>query len=345
MMIFDGHNDALKRLAHIADPVADFLNGGGGQLDLPAARAGGFAGGLFACFVASPGEPGDGFTLTADGYTVTMPDPPDRADARRQTDAMIACAHRLAEAAPEAVRLCRDLAEIRASLAAGALALVLHLEGAEAIGADLDGLQHYYDAGVRSIGPVWSRANCFGTGAPFRFPADPDTGPGLTPAGFGLVRACNRLRIMLDLSHLNAAGFWDVARTSRAPLVATHSNAHALCPTSRNLRDDQLRAIRDSGGLVGLSLSVSELQPHGDNDPDTPLAVVLRHLDHLLAILGPGGVALGSDFDGAVMPAAIGTAAGLPHLVAAMRRHGYDAALVRRLCSGNWLDVLGRSWA
>ena len=179
---------------------------------------------------------------------------------------------------------------------------------------------------------------------PFRYPGTPDIGPGLSAAGLALVRECDALGVMLDLSHLNAAGFWDVARTSRKPLVATHSNAHAICPVPRNLMDDQLRAIRDSGGLVGVSLSVSELRPDGHNEAETKLAVVLRHVEHLLALLGPGGVAIGSDLDGALLPADIRDAGGLGTLVAALAGHGYGPDLLRKLCHDNWLDVLGRCW-
>ena len=150
---------------------------------------------------------------------------------------------------------------------------------------------------------------------------------------------------MLDLSHLNAAGFWGVARISRKPLVATHSNAHAICPVPRNFLDDQLRAIRDSGGLVGVSLSVSELRPDGHNRADTPLAVVLRHIEHLMEFLGLGGVAIGSDLDGALLPTEIGDAGGLGNLVAAMADRDYDADLLRKLCCDNWFGVLGRSWS
>ncbi len=305
---------------------------------------GGCAGG--GCAGCGPPDAGvdSGFALTTDGYAVAMPDPPELAYARSLTDAMIACAHTIASALPGEVKLCRTVADIRASMAAGALAMVLHLEGAEAIDVDLEGLETYHSAGVRSIGPVWSRRNPFGNGVPFQYPGSPDIGPGLTRAGFALVRACNRLGVMLDVSHLNAAGFWDVARSSRSPLVATHSNAHAVCPVPRNLTDDQLRAIRDSGGLVGVCLSVSELRPDGHNDSDTPLSDVMRHVEHLLGILGPSGVAIGSDLDGAVLPEAIGDASGLARLPAAMLDRGYDADLIRKLCHANWLDVLERCW-
>ena len=343
--IFDGHNDTLLRLLSSSDPVATFGDGDGGQLDLARARRGGLRGGLFACFVPSDVPPDAGFSLTADGYEVPMPDPPSQAHALLLTEAMLAGAHRLETERPGEVAICTTVAEIRRCLDADTLALVPHLEGAEAISEDGNGLEDLCRLGVRSVGPVWSRRNAFGCGVPFRYPGTPDIGPGLSAAGLSLVRKCNALGIMLDVSHLNAAGFWDVARTSRRPLVATHSNAHAVCPKPRNLTDDQLRAVRDSGGLVGVSLSVSELRPDGHNDADTSLAVVLRHMDHLLGFLGPTGVAIGSDLDGgAVFPAAIGDAAGLPALVEAMTEHGYDECLLRRICCENWLDVLDRSW-
>src|SRR5919202_1128991 len=126
--------------------------------------------------------------------------------------------------------------------------------------AELDALEVFYQAGLRSLGPVWSRPTAFGHGVPFAFPRSPDTGAGLTDAGKELVRACNRLGIMIDLSHLNEQGFWDVAGLSDAPLVATHSNAHALCPSTRNLTDEQLGAIAGSGGLVGVNFAVSFLR-------------------------------------------------------------------------------------
>jgi membrane dipeptidase len=225
-----------------------------------------------------------------------------------------------------------------------ALACVMHIEGAEAIDPDFRMLDVLHAAGLRSLGIVWSRPNIFGYGVPFTFPGSPDTGPGLTDLGKDLVRACNRLRIMIDLSHLNEKGFWDVAATTSAPLVATHSNVHAICPTPRNLTDRQLDAIRESGGVVGLNYAAAFLRPDGAMNADTDLEVMLRHLDAMIERLGEDGVALGSDFDGAVIPKAIGDAAGLPNLVAAMRRHGYGAPLVRKITSANWLGLLDRTW-
>jgi membrane dipeptidase len=128
---------------------------------------------------------------------------------------------------------------------------VLHPEGAEAIDPGLEALEIWYAAGLRSLGPVWSRPNAFGHGVPFVSPSPPDIGAGLSAAGHALVRRCGELGILIDLSHLNGAGFRDVARLDVGPLVANHSAVHELCPASRNLTDDQLDAIGASGGLVG----------------------------------------------------------------------------------------------
>ena len=158
------------------------------------------------------------------------------------------------------------------------------------------------------------------------------------------MRRCNQLRILIDLSHINERGFWDVAAISNAPLVATHSNAHALSSHSRNLTGKQLAAIRETGGLVGINLATVFLRPDGSRDGDVPVDLVLDHIAHMLEHVGEDGVGLGSDFDGAKMPSAIGTAAGLQNLVEAMRNRGFGNGLIDKVCSRNWFRVLKATW-
>lgn len=345
MPIFDGHNDTLLRLLRKNLPISTFFERGeAGHLDLPRARAGGFAGGLFACFVPSDSPEIELPAPERGGYAVPFPGTPSRDRALSVTVAMAARLERLARQSAGAVAVCRSAADIRRCLADGSLAAVLHIEGAEAIDPELEALEVLYAAGLRSLGPVWSRPNIFGHGVPFRFPSPPDTGPGLTEAGRALIKACNELRIMVDLSHLNEAGFWDVAALSKAPLVATHSNAHALCACSRNLTDKQLDAIRASGGVVGLNLAVSFLRADGRNDADTPVETLVAHVDHLVERLGIDGVALGTDFDGCTVPACIKDAAGLPVLIEALRARGYDEPALRKFAHENWVAVLERTW-
>jgi membrane dipeptidase len=340
--IFDGHNDVLLRLwlKKTQHAEKDFITGDGlGHIDLPRMQAGGMVGGLFAIF--SPD--------THDDPDNDDPNPPyagsiSQRSAKKSLTEMRALLDAIIAESAGKVRLCTSVAEIRASIASEAAAVVFHIEGAEAIGADLDGLHALHAQGLRSLGPVWSRPNVFGHGVPFRFPSSPDTGPGLTDAGKQLVTECNRLRIAVDLSHITEKGFWDVATLSTAPLIASHSNAHAVAASSRNLTDDQIKAIAASGGIIGLNFATGFLREDGRWNRDTPIDIMLRHLDHLLALAGEDCVALGSDFDGARIPNAINDAAGLQNLVSAMEAHGYGAALIRNIASENWFRVLERIW-
>ncbi|MFE0754366.1 dipeptidase [Inquilinus sp. NPDC058860] len=343
--VFDGHNDVLLRLlkSHAASAEAAFIEGTAtGHLDLPRARRGGFVGGMFAIFPPSPHSSGSIDRMQGGNYTVQLPPELGLAEAQASTAAMASILLRLEREG--GLSVCRNVAEIRAAIARESLAAVFHIEGCEAIDTDFRMLDLLYAAGLRSLGIVWSRPNAFGHGVPFKFPSSPDTGPGLTDAGRELVRVCNERRILIDLSHLNEKGFWDVAELSTAPLVATHSNAHSVCPHARNLTDRQLDAIRESGGMVGLNFATAFLRPDGSMNADTDLEIMIRHLDALIERLGEDGVGMGSDYDGATVPAAIKDAAGLPRLFEALRGHGYDDALLRKLGTENWFGVLERSW-
>lgn len=348
--IFDGHNDSLQRLAPYTEASVRnfFVQQAQGHLDLPRARAGGLGGGFFAVF--TPSQQASGLpvpievTLTETGYEVPLAPPLDLAIAQPAALAMMAGLFRLEASAQGQVKVVRTVAELTNCLQGSVFAMILHFEGAEAIDPQLDALEVFYQAGLRSLGIVWSRPNHFGHGVPFRFPQSPDTGPGLTDAGRALVRACNQLGIMLDVSHLNERGFWDLATLTDAPLVATHSAVHALCPVARNLTDKQLDAIREADGMVGVNFEVSALRPDSYDEPNTPLTVLIRHIDYLVERLGIERVGFGSDFDGATMALELGDVAGLPKLMTQLAQHGYDEAALRKLAYENWLRVLTKTW-
>jgi membrane dipeptidase len=320
-MIIDGHNDLVLHRWR-GEPTM--------HLDLDAAREAGFSGGFFALYVPSPKVP-DPDEIP---YAVPLPEPIPHEEAARIAEELFSA-------------LC-ELPVVRASsvddFREGQVTAIVHMEGAEPLASDLSNLERWYERGLRSVGLVWSRANAFAEGVPFRFPSSPDTGPGLTDAGRELVRACNRLGILVDLSHLNHAGFWEVQALSDAPLVATHSNAHALCAASRNLTDRQLDAVRDSGGVVGVNFAVTFLREDGQNEPATPITEIVRHIDYLVDRMGIDHVAFGSDFDGATIPDELGGAAGLPKLVSALRTAGHDDDAVAKLTHENWLRVLAATW-
>lgn len=337
--IFDGHNDVLLRLRRDggADPVRRFLEGEDvGHIDLPRAKAGGLAGGLCAIYVPSPS-----MTKDANGDYPT----PSQPDAINETLAMARLLFEIEARSQGGVTVCRTAGDIRRSIETGSFATVFHIEGAEAVAADIDALHVLYQAGLRTLGPVWSRPNVFAYGVPFRYPSTPDIGPGLTEAGRDLIRACNELKIMVDLSHMNEAGFWEIAKLSKAPLVASHSNVHALCNHSRNLTDRQLDAIRDTDGLVGINFGVLFLRDDGVKDANTSLDLLVRHVAYIAERIGIDRVALGSDFDGTTIPAEMKDAAGLPRLVEALRKHGFNDAELKKIGHENWISVLDRSWA
>jgi membrane dipeptidase len=257
---------------------------------------------------------------------------------------MIGSLFQIEEEAEGTVKVVRSVEELADCLDRNVLAMVMHFEGAEAIDARLRNLEEFYGRGLRSIGITWSRPNAFGWGVPFKFPTSPDIGPGLTSAGKELVRACNELGIILDMAHLNEQGFWDVARRSAAPLVVTHSAAHALAAKSRNLTDGQLEAVGDTDGVVGVTFTVSDLCADGRLEGDAPLTEIVRHIDYIAQRIGIEHVALGSDFDGTTVPEEIGDVTGLPRLVGALREQGFDEDALRKVTHENWIRVIRDTW-
>lgn len=336
--VFDGHNDTLLRLTADNLDGDNFFESPHGHIDLSRARRGGLAGGFFAVYI--PSDPTAAVVTDRDHL-------PPALDYHYSLDLAMKMTAKLFEIEREShgdFRIARSVADLLSAKTDGAMSGILHFEGAEAIDANLYNLEVFYNAGLRSIGPVWSRPTIFAEGVPFRHHHSPDTGPGLTPLGFELVKACNRMRIMIDLSHMNEKGFWDVAKTSQAPLVATHSNVWNLSQSTRNLTDKQLDAIRDSQGMVGLNFAVVFLREDGAHDANTPIETMVDHIEYLVNRIGIDHVGLGSDFDGATIPEGIADAAGLPVLVDAMRARGFGDADIAKICYDNWMGVLQRTW-
>jgi membrane dipeptidase len=335
--VIDGHNDALLR-AWESDGV-DALVDGDGAVTVASAREGGLAAGLFAVFAPSPGE----LDIGGSGEEWELAPIPELPWAKAAPAAAAIAAMAFGLVREGGARLVRDTSDLDACLEGDELGLILHIEGAEAIGDGLEELELWYAAGLRSLGPVWSRPNRFGHGVQFKFPSSPDTGPGLTPAGRRLIKRCAEIGIAVDLSHLTEGGFWDVAHELEGPLIVSHSSAHALVPASRNLTDAQIRAVASTGGLVGINFEVTMLRPDGRRDPDTPLARIAEHVRHVAELVGVEHVALGSDWDGATMPAGVATARGLPALLDAFKQD-FSEDDVAKIAHGNWRRVLSAAW-
>ncbi|MEZ4415813.1 MAG: dipeptidase [Gemmatimonadota bacterium] len=351
--VLDGHNDTLTQIRNApAEARRTFLvRSELGHVDLARAQEGGLAGGFFAIFTPSPGrERVRRPRMDAEGRAVPgawVVEPARRVSRRSAltyTLAVLSDLFRLERDAAGSVAVVRSVSELERCLENGTLAVIAHVEGAEAIDTRMEALDVLHAAGLRSLGPVWSRPNAFGTGVPFDFPGSPDIGPGLSAAGRRLIKACARLGVLVDLSHLNERGFWDVSRLHDAPLVATHSAVHALCPSPRNLTDAQLDAIGASGGLVGINFHTGFLRADGDAEQPTSLQEIVRHARYVADRIGLEHVALGSDFDGAVMPVDLQDVTGLPRLLQAFRDAGFHQSDLEGIAHRNWVRVLRQIW-
>ncbi|MFO8037477.1 MAG: dipeptidase [Anaerolineales bacterium] len=347
--IFDGHNDVLHKIrASQGRDIRSFFEGREDwHLDYPRACQAGFAGGLFAVYEPNPDSVPDAKSRLEkhpDGYQVKIAPPLEYAYANRVALEMIDDLRALERESGGKLQVVRTAAALEDALEQGVMAAVMHMEGAEPIDPSLENLEDFYRAGVRSIGITWSRENAFGHGVPFAIPASPDIGPGLTDAGKALVRACNQKGIMVDLAHLNEKGFWDVAEISQAPLVSSHTAAHALIPRSRNLTDNQLRAIGDSNGLAGVTFSVNDLDGGRRPKKDAPASVIVRHIRYIADLIGIDHVAFGSDLDGTTIPSQVGDVTGFNLLRDMLRENGFDEDALRKVCFQNWLRVLKETW-
>lgn len=313
-------------------------------MDGPRALKGGFGGGLFALFVPNPEHERTEMAAGPGGWRKPMPVKVSHDHGKRTAEALLAVARQVQEQSGGLFRWVKTHAELESAWKTGVMAGVLHFEGAEPVSPDLRDLGEWHRAGIRSLGPVWSRNNDFGHGVPLAFPATPDEGPGLTPAGKNLILEAARLGMLVDLAHLNEKGFWDVAELAVTPLVSTHTGSHKLSRTARNLTDRQIKAVGETGGVIGITFAVNDLRGNSTLDEDVSLDRVADHFVHIAELIGPQHVAFGSDWDGTLVPKALVSAENLPRLVERLLERGFSPDEMRGVCHGNWFRLLGRVW-
>ncbi len=208
----------------------------------------------------------------------------------------------------------------------GKISAVLTLEEGSVIDNDLDNLNYYYDRGVRMITLTWNYPN--GIGFPnFIYEKDRDHDKlhtinekdGLTPFGIEYVRRMEELGIIVDVSHLSDAGFYDVLKYATKPFVASHSNARSVCPVARNLSDDMIRKLANKGGVTGLNYCSAFIEDL--NEEYTTIEDMVRHIRHIVDVGGIGCIGLGSDFDGIGNKLEIVDASGVQKLYEALKPH------------------------
>lgn len=219
--------------------------------------------------------------------------------------------------------------DVEALTAQGKIAALLSVEGSEVIGCDPAALEALRREGFVMTTLTWNADNAL-AGAH-------GSDRGLTPRGKDFVSKAQRLGLAVDVSHLSEAAFWDLMKVTQKPILASHSNCRALCGHKRNLTDDQLRAIADTDGAVGLNLYVPFLGATAD------FVTLERHLEHLLRLCGERRVMLGGDLDGCdELPEGFSDLQSYPAFYSYLRARGYDEALLNRIFFDNLLELLKR---
>lgn len=234
------------------------------------------------------------------------------------------------------ISLVTSIAELEATLAAGRIAAVIGIEGGEVLQGRPGVLRLLYRLGVRLIGLTWNERNDLADGA-----GDARSGGGLSRLGVEVVREMNRLGMVVDVSHLSDAGFYDVLAVSTQPVLASHSNCRALCNHPRNLTDDQIRALAARGGVMGMNFYSRFLRDEGPATVDD----VVRHIEHVAALVGPEHVGLGSDFDGIdEPPQGLEDVTRLSRLIEALLRRNWKESDLRLVLGENMLRLFRQVW-
>jgi membrane dipeptidase len=197
--------------------------------------------------------------------------------------------YRQAATNSKAISVCLNYEDINNAVSANKVAAVITIEGGESLQGELSSLRMFYRLGVRSICLTWNYRNEIADGV-----KDADSGGGLTPFGKKVISEMNKLGMLIDVSHLSEKGFWDVLELSKAPIIASHSNAKALCKHKRNLSDEQISAISKNGGVIGINIYPYFLKDDGKAGLDD----IIAHIEHIVSIAGEDHIGIGCDFDG-----------------------------------------------
>lgn len=308
-IVVDGHSDTILAIAGGHRSLGERSDRG--HLDLPRAREGGLDVVFMACWIETACKP--------------------HLSLKRGLQ-LVDAVHREVERFPDQIAIAGSLADIHRIVESGRIAAVLAIEGGEAIDGDLAVLRTLYRLGVRVMTLTWNQRNDLADGV-----KESRTRGGLTSLGVEVVREMNSLGMVVDVSHISDAGFWDVLAISTQPVIASHSNCRALCDHPRNLTDDQIRALGKNGGVVGVTFPPNFVDPSRPN-----LERLLDHIDHIAGLAGPDHVGLGSDFDGFdAHLEGVEDASKLPSLTEGLLRRGYREEDILNILGGNFLRVLG----
>ncbi|MEA2087083.1 MAG: dipeptidase [Candidatus Caldatribacteriota bacterium] len=308
-IVFDGHCDTILEVINHKRSLGSRMLAG--HLDIPRMKEGGVNVQFFAVFIEG----------------IYKPD-----SSLKRTLQLIDCFYGEIENNRENISLVTNYNQIEEVNRAGKIAAILSIEGGEALEGDLGVLRVLHRLGVRLLTLTWNQRNQIADGV-----GESRTGSGLTEFGLKVIDEMNDLRMLIDVSHLSETGFWDVVKRSKAPIVASHSNCYALCPHLRNLRDEQIKAIADKGGVIGITFVPNFLI---QEKRKTTVKDVVKHIDYLVEKAGIDCVGLGSDFDGtAGLPLGLEGVDKIPNITEELLNRGYKEKDIKKILGENFLRV------
>ncbi len=291
-----------------------------GHINIEKLQQGGCMAQAMALFLPTDGHTArDGVTMPWDLYKM-----------------MLACWNENVDANADVMRRAYSAEDIKKNAEEGFLSALLTVEDGIGVDGKMERIDEMFADGVRMLTLTWNFENCFG----YPNSIDPQLHQnGLKPFGFAAIERMNELGMIVDVSHLSEGGFWDVVKTTKKPFVASHSCARALRNHQRNLTDEQLRALADKGGCVGINFCADFLSEDADNSYARD---IVRHLVHFRDVAGIDVLAWGSDFDGIDSVLDFKDYTGMPHLLDLLSAEFTDDE-IDKINHGNFLRVFAEN--
>jgi len=329
-LVIDTHNDTVLKIIDKDSwlPRFNIASPTGFMVDIPKLQAGGIDLATFASYTS-------GYSLTSGGQNFT------RANSRLL--ALINAGHWTLAKNSSSTRQILRFSDIAAAVDEGKTGILLSIEGAYSLHGDtaINLLRQYRDLGILMLAPVWSNSNALGAGVNEKYQDGTPAAGGLTSSGFAVIAEMNRLGMVIDVSHMNEATFWDTIGASTAPVIASHSSVYALCANVRNLKDGQIKAIAAGGGVIQVNFHRPFLAA---DESKATLQTLADHIDYIVKLVGIDYVGLGSDFDGAKMPEGLPDASAYPKITQELYRRGYSQADLEKILGGNVARVFEKVW-
>lgn len=232
----------------------------------------------------------------------------------------------------------------------GKIGAILHFEGAGGIDFNFNLLKQAYNSGLRSMGLTHANVNNFATGVIFK---GNQIDSGLTNDGIRLVKDMQKMGITVDVSHLNDRSFWDVMDVINKPVMASHSNSREICGILRNLTDDQIRAIHECNGVIGINFGSAFLIPRKIQSPTKKIQpttaepgfeIIKKHIDHIVEIAGIESVVIGSDFDGVTLLKKIKDCSEIQKIFGYLAENGYSKPDLEKITQKNIIRIFKETW-